>query len=400
MVASRHSSTASVRRDAWVEVDLGALEHNIRVIRSWLPETTELMAVVKCDGYGHGAAGIAPVVLAAGARWLGVASVDEGLDLRQAGIRAPIVILSPCPFWATSNAVEADLDVTITSKRQVQDLINVSRQVGKRPRVHVKVDTGMHRLGLDPAAASDLAASIHGESALQFVGLYSHLARPDDMETTGGQNNGFRQVLQSLVDRGLSPQLVHLASGEAARRFPDTHYDLVRVGLYVYGLEPQKVSDVVTPAMSVRARINHLRELEPGEAVGYDLTWAASRRSIIASIPIGYGDGVDRRLSNKMTGLLNGTEVRQVGRISMDQLLFDVTDVPQAQGGDVITLIGRDTGLARAGSSGGGAEKAIQLATWANMLDTITYELACRLRVRLPRIYTRHQPSSVKSEGG
>src|SRR4029453_17817608 len=149
MVASRPSSTTSVRRDAWLEVDLGALEHNVRIIRSWLPQTTELMAVVKCDGYGHGAAGIAPVVLAAGARWLGVASVDEGLELRQSGVRAPIVMLSPCPFWATSTAVQADLDFTITSARQVQDLINVASQAGKPARVHLEIDTGRHPLRPD-----------------------------------------------------------------------------------------------------------------------------------------------------------------------------------------------------------------------------------------------------------
>src|SRR5262249_9417788 len=156
-------------------------------------------------------------------------------------------------------AVQADLDFTITSPGQVPDLINVCAQVGKPARVHVKVDTGMHRLGIDRSAAADLCATIAGERGLEFVGVYSHLAKPDNPETTAGQNSSFQQVLQSWADRRLSPKLLHLASGEAARRFPDTHYDMVRVGLYTYGLEPQKVSDVVTAALSVRARINQIR---------------------------------------------------------------------------------------------------------------------------------------------
>jgi len=179
--------------------------------------------------------------------------------------------------------------------------------------------------------------------------------------------------------------LLHLASGEAARRFPDTHYDMVRVGLYLYGLEPAVVSNVVSPALSLRGRINHLQDIDAGESVGYGLTWTAPRRTRLASIPIGYADGVDRSLSNRMEGLCTGKRIKQVGRISMDQMLFDITDVPQAQIGDVITLIGSESGSV----ANNAAQDRLHLADWASMLDTITYELACRLRVRLPKIYTR-----------
>ncbi len=180
--------------------------------------------------------------------------------------------------------------------------------------------------------------------------------------------------------------LFHLASGDAARRFPETHYDMVRAGLILYGLEALEASKLVSPAMSVRARINHLSEIEAGESVGYGWTWTAKRRTRLASIPIGYADGVDRRLSNRLTALLLGKPIAQVGRISMDQMLFDITDVPEAQETDVITLIGAD------------GEQKIELATWATMLDTITYELACRMRVRLPRIYTRHRVPASKGQ--
>lgn len=391
MVASGQSAATKLHRDAWVEVDLGALENNLRVIRSWLSAAAGLMAVVKTDAYGHGAVEVAPVLLAAGASWLGVATVDEGLELRDAGMRAPILMLSPCPFSAAAEALEAKLDFTVASQAQVNDLIRIALATGRTARVHLKVDTGMHRLGVNPRDAASLAATISAERALELVGVYSHLARAEEPSTTSGQNNNFQKVLQSLTDGRVNPPMIHLASGGVARRFPDTHYDLVRVGLYMYGLEPRAVSDVVTPALSLRARINQLKEIEPGESVGYDLTWTAERRSRIASVPVGYGDGVDRGLSNRMTALLGGMEIKQVGLISMDQMLFDVTDLPHVQEGDVITLIGSETGLAHPGTGAANSQVAINLADWALMLDTITYELVCRLRVRLPTIYTRQR---------
>jgi len=382
MLASRQPSLTSVRRDAWVEVDLGALESNLRVVRSWLQAGTSLMAVVKSDAYGHGATAVAPVLAAAGADAFGVASVDEGMQLRAAGIDKPVLILSPCPFWALANAVESGLDLTVTRLSELKDIGKIANQSGQPTRVHVKVDTGMHRLGGTPAEALEIAEAVSGDRTLVLAGFCSHVAAAEDRERTDEQNSRFRSALDALKDRQFSAEKVHLASGQAARHFPDTHYDMVRVGLYLYGLEPTAVSQVVTPALSVRARINHMHDIAAGDAVGYGLTWTAERPTRLASIPVGYADGVDRRLSNRMSGLINGKTVRQVGLISMDQMLFDVTDAPEAQPGDIITLVGSDH-----------PGEPLSLASWASMLDTITYELACRLRVRLPRIYTRSKSS-------
>jgi alanine racemase len=383
MLASQQTSLTSLRRDAWVEVDLGALEGNVKVIKSWLNKNARLMAVVKSDAYGHGAPGTAAVLAASGADWFGVASVDEGCQLRGAGAKEPILILGPSPFWAISTALDADLNLTITSPSQVGDIKSAAEQSNKIAKVHVKVDTGMHRLGVSPDKLGDLLSSIYASPSFELAGIFSHLAKADDKEFTDFQNEKFKAVLNSLPPGRSKPALVHLASGEAARRFPETHYDMARVGLYLYGLEPLVVSDVVSPILSVRARINHIQEISGGESVGYGLTWRADRPTRLASIPIGYADGVDRGLSNRMEALFMGKRIKQVGRISMDQMLFDITDVSQAQQGDVITLIGTD---AVANSS---KEDRLHLADWAAMLDTITYELACRLRVRLPRIYTR-----------
>jgi alanine racemase len=226
----------------------------------------------------------------------------------------------------------------------------------------------------------DILETIHQDCSLKLVGVWSHLANASQEESVMRQKTVFDQAVE--LTRPLFPQTIfHLASSEATTRFPQCHYDMVRVGLYLYGLEPNTVSDTLLPALSIRARINHISTVQKGERVGYGHTWQAERLSRLASIPIGYADGVDRGLSNNMKGLLMGQVINQVGRISMDQMLFDITDVPEAQEGDVITLIGS------------GGQHSLYLSEWARRLDTITYELACRLRVRLPRIYTRNKTS-------
>jgi alanine racemase len=388
MLASRQPIVASLRRDAWVEVDLGALEFNISVVRSWLSPGTRIMAVVKSDAYGHGAIGVSEILVASGADWLGVASVDEGCQLRAAGITKPILILSPSPSWGLTTALEADLQVTLTSSSQIDDMVESARRVQRTAKIHVKVDTGMHRLGVRPESVSLVLSEIAKHKELRLTGVFSHLARADDEETTSFQNQCFRQVIKQVRDAGFQPDLVHLASSDATKLFPDTHYDMVRPGLILYGLESQMVSSIVKPAMSVRARINHMQDIEAGEALGYNLTWTAQRKSRVASIPIGYADGVDRGLSNRMQGMLLGKRIQQVGLISMDQMLFDITDVPQAQDGDVITLLGCESNHSSAGP--GNHSHTLYMADWAKQLDTITYELACRMRARMPRIYTRH----------
>jgi alanine racemase len=388
MLASRQPIVASVRRDAWVEIDLGAIEYNVGVVRSWLKPGTSMMAVVKGDGYGHGAIGVSELMVASGADWLGVASVDEGCQLRAAGISSPILILSPAPSWALTTAIESDLQLTITSSSQVADVIEAAAKVQRIAKLHVKIDTGMHRLGALPEKAVGLLEELQKHAEVKVKGLFSHLAKADDLECTQWQNEQFKRVLADVEAAGLKPDLVHMASSDATRLFADTHYDMVRPGLVLYGLESRAVSNVVKPALSVRGRINHMQDIKEGESCGYNLTWTARRPTRIASIPIGYADGIDRGLSNRLQGSLLQKRIPQIGLISMDQMLFDITDVPQAQEGDVITLVGTDSEFATAGP--GEHAHTLYMATWAKELDTITYELACRLRARMPRIYTRH----------
>jgi alanine racemase len=350
------------------------------------------MAVVKSDAYGHGAAGVVQVLIGSGASALGVASVDEGCQLRPFDNLIPILVLSPVPTWAIGTALEHNLDFTVTSAAQVHELAAVARRKQTTARVHLKVDTGMHRLGVAPQFLSVVLDEIKKSNHIQLVSVFSHLAKADDDESVRRQSDQFQKTVQWIkhvepqlqtrsVQSPTEPIFFHLASGDAARRFPFAHYDMVRVGLLLYGLESRSIPADLMPAMSIRGRINHIRNIDAAESVGYGFTWTSTRPTRLASIPIGYADGVDRGLSNRMKAILMGREISQVGTISMDQMLFDVTDVPEAQEGDVITLIGSD------------GQCSIQLASWSRMLDTITYELACRMRVRLPRIYTRHRVS-------
>lgn len=391
MLAQRQPIISSVRREAWVEVDLNAIEHNAIIMRSWLPPSCKIMAVVKSDAYGHGALGVADVLLACGAEWLGVASIDEGWQLRTAGVTQEILLLGPCPTWAISSALDAKLTLTVTSESQIAEIAQTCSRLQRTANIHLKVDTGMHRLGIAYDRIQSALTALSQCENVNLDGIFSHFAKADEESFTQLQTERFKQCLTEAKKQGHNPRLIHIASGEAARRFPISHFNMVRVGLPLYGLEATSIPEQLVPAMSVRGRINHTQEIAAGESVGYNLTWTAERPSRIASIPIGYADGIDRRLSNRIQGLLMDKKIPQVGTISMDQMLFDITEVSEAQEGDVVTLIGSEPCSFNDPFVGSKKpDEQLYLATWANLLGTITYELACRLRMRMPRVYTRN----------
>jgi alanine racemase len=375
------------QRDAWVEVDLTCLEKNVQTIKSWLKQHAEqagvnvpqIMAVIKAAAYGHGAVSIAEVLSACGISWLAVASVDEGSELRKAGCKLPILILAPIPLWAVASALKQNLDLTVSSLYQLQELSqHLANYKGSIP-VHLKLDTGMHRLGMNMADTEKAIVLLKESKKFKLVSVFSHLAIATKYETTKRQKENFDSFISLFRKADYQPDFYHLACCEATKVFPFTYYDFVRVGLYLYGMEPNVPSSELSPIMSVRGRINQINSIEKGETVGYGLTWKSERATRLANIPIGYADGVDRRLSNKMQGLLHGKLIDQVGTISMDQMLFDITDIPHAKEGDVITIIGSDDY----------SEAALYLSTWANELGTMVRELSCRLHMRLPIIYTR-----------
>ncbi|NEP15289.1 MAG: alanine racemase [Leptolyngbya sp. SIO4C1] len=367
---------------AWVEIDLAAIRHNVRQFKAGLAPQTALMAVVKADAYGHGATRVAQTALAAGASWLGVATVPEGIELRQAGIEAPILIMGAVYHPAEIRAVAAwQLQPTIVSPKQAlifAETLSAESESAVLP-VHLKLDTGMSRLGYDWRQAVEFASFVAQLPALRVVSLYSHLATADspDLTCLRAQQRRFEQAIASLRQAQLLPPKLHFANTAATLADPQLHYDMVRVGLGLYGLSPAPhLSGILNlrPALAVKARITHLKALAAGAGVSYGHTFIAPTDMRIAVVGIGYADGVPRRLSNQLRALIQQRSVAQIGAITMDQLMLDVSDLPALQVGDVVTLLGHS-----------GAQQ-VTADDWAAQLGTISWEILCGFKHRLPRI--------------
>jgi alanine racemase len=338
------------------------------------------MSVVKADGYGHGAVMVARTALSAGASSLAVATLEEGIHLRGAGIEAPILLFGPAIYKEEIEAaVEYRLQPTVCNLDQARRF----SEAGLGPiQIHLKVDTGMSRLGADWQEAQDLIRALRLLPNITISSLYSHLATADavDPATTQEQFERFAKLVDMLQRQGIRPPLAHLANSAAALTFPDTHFDLVRIGLAQYGLYPAShLQEVVAlhPALSVKARIIFIKTVPPGTGVSYGHTFRTGRPTRLATVSIGYGDGIPRALSNRIDFLVRGRRARQVGTITMDQCLIDVTDVPETFEGEVATLLGQD------------GEERISVADWSVQLGTIPYEILTALSPRLPRVFCR-----------
>jgi alanine racemase len=377
---------------AWVEIDPLALAANTRAICEYLGPQTQLLAVIKADAYGHGAVAVAGVVLAHGATWLGVATLAEAMQLRRAGIEAPILLLGGIH---TIQQVQALLywrvEPTLATWEQLRLLAQVAQQEGRVLPVHVDVDTGMSRLGVPWQEAASLIAAVHRTPSLRLASIYSHLATADDPDPrfVWVQQQRLNAVLQSVQRLGIPCPQVHLANSAGMLLDKQLHYDMVRVGLALYGYAPAPHLEGILPlqpVLQVRARIIQVKEIAPGTGVSYGHRFVATQRMRLATVGIGYADGVPRGLSNRMTALVAGQRVRQVGMITMDQLMLDVTPVPEVQVGQVVTLIGRE-----------GAHQ-ITAQDWAKELNTITWEILCGFKHRLPRVLSESAfPVSVTS---
>ncbi|MEM9903443.1 MAG: alanine racemase [Cyanobacteria bacterium P01_D01_bin.44] len=373
---------------AWVEINLTAVRHNVQQFKAHLASGTELMAVVKADAYGHGALTIAKTVLQAGAAWLGVATVPEGIELRQAGIKAPILVMGAVNHPEEVRAIATwQLQPTLVTPKQALIFSDTLSGQDLPLPVHLKLDTGMSRLGFDWQQAVAFVDFVRRLPNLQVASLYSHLATADSPDPTmlRIQHQRFETAIAALKQRGLLPPKLHFANTAATLLDPTLHYDRVRVGLGLYGLSPAPHLDSLLdlrPALEVKARITHLKTLEAGAGVSYGHSFVAPRQMQIAVVGIGYADGVPRRLSNQLQVLINGARVNQVGAITMDQLMLDVSDIGTLQEGDRVTLLGRQ-----------GAH-VITADDWANDTDTISWEILCGFKHRLPRVVV-HDRSDV-----
>lgn len=372
-------------RDVWLEINLGALEHNTLQLRRHIAEEITLMAVIKSDAYGHGATMVAPILEACGFSQFGVASIDEALQLREAGVEAPILVLGASPDWAMPLAAQHRIQLTVFNQRHIDALLKLEH----RPCIHLKVDTGMHRVGVAPAECVGLYQQLVTHQ-LPCQGIFSHLAKGGDKggdaETTLRQYQTFVQVLEQLQEQKHPlPRYCHLSNSAGQETLMQTAslLNLARIGLHLYGYGTASVSQTLglQPVMGLKGRVVHLQWVEAGEGVSYGHTWVAPERRLIATIPVGYADGVPRGLSNRLQARYHGQVVSQVGTITMDQLMLDVTTVANPQLGDAVTLL--ETGIEATQAT------ALTLTPWANALSTIEYELLCGLRVRLPRVYVR-----------
>lgn len=358
-------------RPTVAEVDLEAIRHNVRALK---PPHAELMAVVKADGYGHGEVPVARAALEAGATWLGVALVEEGLRVRRAGIEAPILVLSEFPRGSEGDAASSGLTPTCYTEEGLRAL---AAGAGSRG-VHVKVDTGMHRVGLPPERAPVFCSAVR-RAGLQVEGVWTHFARSEELDdpTTGEQLKVFEEVLDAVAAGGHRPRYRHAANSGATMARPETHLDLVRVGIAMYGILPGPQLDGLIdlrPAMSLRSRVSMVKRLPAGEAVSYGHRYRLERESTIATVPIGYADGYMRALSNVGRVLIRGRRYPVAGTVTMDQLMVDCGEDP-VQPGDEVVLFGRQ---------GDQEVRAEEVASWAG---TIGYEIVTSVSARVPRVH-------------
>ncbi len=377
ITANNYALGLGSRQRAWVEIDLSAIKHNIRELKTLLAPQTALMAVIKADAYGHGAVTVARTVIEAGANWLGVATVPEGIELRSSGIESPILILGATYTVEQIEAVAHwHLQPTLGS---VEAAKLYSQTLNCDLPVHIKLDTGMSRLGLSWQQAVEFVQLVHNLPHLQIASIYSHLATAESSDRTVliQQHQRFETAISQLTAINLPLPCLHLANSAATLTDAKLHYDLVRVGLAVYGLYPaphlqQAVN--LKPVLQVKAKVTQVKTLAPQTGVSYGHKFICDRVTQIAVVGIGYADGVPRNLSNQMMVMIRGKKIPQIGAITMDQLMLDVSAIPNLEPGEIVTLLGID------------GNEQISVDDWAKQLNTISWEIVCSFKHRLPRI--------------
>ena len=375
-------STDFSQRWAWAEVDLGSIQHNVAVVAQRVAPA-DVWAVVKADGYGHGAVPVARAALAAGATGLCVAIVDEGVLLRRAGITAPVLVLSEQPPETAPFLVGYGLTPTVTTTMGAAAIAGAAQQTGQQVGVHIKVDTGMHRVGVLPSEVLSLARYVEGHPLMSVQGLYTHFAVADQPSHAANarQMSLFVEALDALESKGINPPVVHASNSAAALVNGDARFTMVRVGIATYGLLPgegvREQSRGLVPAMSLKARVSAVRWVPAGEAVSYGLRRPMERETLVATVPIGYADGVPRRLGETGAHVLIGGRRRPfAGTVTMDQVMVDCGSDSSVSVGDEVVLIGRQ------------GDESVTADDWAVMTGTIGYEIVCGISARIHRRYT------------
>jgi alanine racemase len=367
-------------RPAWVEINLAAIRHNVREVRRLVGPTPDIMAVVKAEAYGHGAVPVAKAAIAAGASWLGVALTEEGIALRAAGLTVPILILGPIQPDQVKPVVEYGLTAALCNWEAAVAMSREAGRTGKIAMAHLKVDTGMGRIGIGPSMAVEFMAKLKELPGLQVSGIFSHMATADERDKSYArkQIEIFSTMVAALRTAGLLPGKVHLANSAGIMELPTSYFNMVRPGIILYGLYPsdevdrQKAS--FEPALALKTRVTFVKRVAKGTGISYGQRYHTGRESNIATIPIGYADGWSRMLTNKAEAVVHGKKFPIVGTICMDQCMIDLRDEPVEIGEEVILI----------GKSGTATITADEIA---ESLGTINYEVTCMLNNRLPRMW-------------
>jgi alanine racemase len=377
--------TFTHHRDTWVEIHLDAIEHNVKQFKEKLNVNCRFMAVVKADGYGHGAVEVARAAIKGGADYLGVAFLDEALQLRNACITSPILILGYTAPQYVEIAIKHDITMTLFSEEVIDSIIEQAKKLGKQAKVHLKVDTGMGRIGVQTKdEALKLAEKALSSDWVILEGIFTHFADADnpDPAYTQQQFANFMEVIGYLREHGIEIPIKHCCNSAATMNFPEFHLDMVRVGISLYGLLPSPdinhQSFTLKQALTFKTKIAALKQVESGQAISYGCTYKTEREAIIATIPVGYADGLSRLLSNRGTMTVRNTKVPIVGRVCMDQTMLDVSAVPEVKVGDEVTIFADQ-----------------QIDEVAELMGTINYEVVCLIGKRVPRVY-RYQNEIVK----
>ena len=368
----------------WAEIDLDAIRHNIQSLRLLASPPAALMAVIKADAYGHGAPEVARTALSCGVQWLAVARIDEGIRLRLEGIAAPILVLGGTLPSRMEDLIRYQLTPALFSDADARVLSDIALRMGKVHPVHLKFDTGMGRIGFaetGPDAVIKRFRTLSALPGLRIQGVFTHFASADtfDKAHANAQNRLFSQIMETLEAEGLRPPIAHAANSAAIMEMPETHFDLVRAGIAMYGIYPSREVDrsriSLIPAMTLKARILCVKTIEAGQSVSYNRTWTAKRRTRVATLPVGYADGFSRAHSNRGVILTGGLPAPIIGRVCMDLLMIDVTEIPGVSEGDEAILFGQDE------------KGSLPAEELAERIGTIPYEIVSSLTPRVPRLF-------------
>lgn len=368
-----------MNKPTYAEIDLSAIRDNVTAIRERVGYGVKIMPAVKANGYGHGAVEVSQACLDGGADVLGVSSIHEAIELRDAGYEIPILILGCSVPEAVEPIVQYYVSATVCDVGFAKILSDAAVKFDKSARVHIKIDTGMGRIGVRPEEAVELAQTIASLPGLLIEGVFTHFPCSDeeDRSFTLSQTDTFRNVAIQLKRGGIEAPILHTSNSGAILAYPESDFNAVRPGIMIYGYYPSRIvprSISIREALTLKTRIVFLKEIERGTSVSYGRTYTTKRKSKVATLPIGYADGYSRALSNRGLAAIRGCKAPVIGRICMDQCLVDVTDVPGVELGDEVILYG-------------GGYDFLSVTAIADMLGTISYEVLCDIGKRVPRVY-------------